>query len=318
MKSILSVADQLTLMESLGDKERKAIFKIGTGILRAIVNKLVEEGFDWILPVMLSKSTDPLWPDSAASIEKKIEVEIYGEKVKTMQSMIIQKRVLVSLGPEKFFILSPNIRIERKERARTGKHLYEFTQLDIEMAQTTMSDIFKLFEDLIKSSISTVKEDLGGELEILEREPRVPQTPFKVYKRGALEEEYGGNWEETISKELKNPIWVTDLPREFYDYEDEKTGEWRNFDLILPDGYGEAISGAEREFEYRKIITKLEKDGLNKADFQPLLKLAKEGRLKPSTGAGLGIERFLAYICGTKHVAEVQPFPRIPGMVPGL
>jgi asparaginyl-tRNA synthetase len=305
-------------MESLGDKERKAIFKIETGVLKAIVNKLVEEDFHWILPVMLSKSTDPLWPDSAASIEKKIEVEIYGEKVKTMQSMIIQKRVLVSLGPEKFFILSPNIRIERKERAGTGKHLYEFTQLDLEMAQTAMSDIFKLFEDLIKSSISTVEENLGGELDILGRELRIPQTPFKVYKRGALEEEYGGNWEETISKELKNPIWVTDLPREFYDYQDEKTGEWRNFDLILPDGYGEAISGAEREFEYIKIIKKLEKDGLNKADFQPLLKLAKEGRLKPSTGAGLGIERFVAYICGTKHVAEVQPFPRIPGMVPGL
>jgi asparaginyl-tRNA synthetase len=49
-----------------------------------------------------------------------------------------------------------------------------------------------------------------------------------------------------------------------------------------------------------------------------MLRLAKDGILKPSAGAGLGIERFLSYICGVKHVAEVQPFPRVPGEVPEL
>ena len=111
---------------------------------------------------------------------------------------------------------------------------------------------------------------------------------------------------------------MTDIPREFYDFEDEESGEWRNFDLILPEGYGEVISGAEREFEYEKIASKLERDGLQKDQFQLLLTLAKEGRLKPSVGAGLGIERFIGYICGTKHVADVQVFPRIPGIVTEL
>jgi len=101
---------------------------------------------------------------------------------------------------------------------------------------------------------------------------------------------------------LRNPIWVT----------------WRNFDLVLPEGYGEVISGAEREYEYMKILKKLERDGLRKEKYEPLLRLAKDGRLKPSAGAGLGIERFVGYACGVKHVAEVQPFPRVPGMVPEL
>ncbi len=299
--------------------ERKlAILKIQTGILKIIVEKLLEKGFYWMLPVILSKSTDPLWPDPDFSIEKKIEIEIYGEKVSTMQSMIVQKRVLVSLGPEKIFILSPNIRIEKRDRAATGKHLYEFTQFEVEIAYAKMHDIFRIYEELITESTEYVKKNLSHELEILGRDLKTPQPPFKVYKRSELEERYGNSWQDEISKIVEDPIWVTGIPRQFYDYEDPETGEWRNYDLILPEGYGEVISGAEREYEYEKLVKKLERDGLEKSSYKILLDLAKEGLLKPSAGAGLGIERFVAYIAGAAHVAEVQPFPRIPGIVPDI
>ena len=65
-------------------------------------------------------------------------------------------------------------------------------------------------------------------------------------------------------------------------------------------------------------MEKLERDSLKPEQYELLLSLAKDGRLKPSAGAGLGIERFVAYVCGVDHVAEVQPFPRIPGKVPEL
>jgi len=295
-----------------------AILRIQAGVLKVMVNKLLERGFYWILPVILSKSTDPLWPDPDFSIEKRIEVEIYGEKVSAMQSMIVHKRVLVSLGPEKIFILSPNIRIERRDRATTGRHLYEFTQFEVEVAYAKMHDIFRIYEELITESIKYVKESLPHELEILGRELRIPQAPFKVYKRIELEEKYGSSWQDEISKIIKDPVWVTGIPRQFYDYEDPETGEWRNYDLILPEGYGEVISGAEREYEYEKLVMKLERDGLEKSSYKILLDLAREGLLKPSAGAGLGIERFIAYIAGARHVAEVQPFPRIPGIVPDV
>jgi len=283
-----------------------------------MVNWLLDQGFYWILPVMLARSTDPLWPDPGASIEKRIEVEIYGQRVKAMQSMILHKRVLASLGPKKFFILSPNIRVERRDRARTGKHLYEFTQLETEIAYGRMSDVFRVYEALIERSIAWVKKRLGEELKLLGRELRTPKPPFKVYDRRELEEEYGERWEEEISRSSEDPIWVTNIPREFYDYEDEESGAWRNFDLILPEGYGEVISGAEREYEYEKILRKIERDGLRKEDYKIILDLAREGLLKPSAGAGLGVERFTAYVCGLNHVAEVQPFPRVPGIVPDL
>jgi len=76
------------------------------------------------------------------------------------------------------------------------------------------------------------------------------------------------------------------------------------------------ISGAEREYEYDKLIRKIERDKIDKQQYRFLLDLAREGKLKPSAGAGLGVERFVAYVVGARHIAEVQPFPRIPGIVP--
>jgi asparaginyl-tRNA synthetase len=314
----LTNAETFTSIENLAKKEKAAILRLKTAILKKSVDILVEKGFNWILPVMLAKSTDPLWPDPGAGIEKRIELEIYNEKVRTMQSMIIHKRVLASLGTDKFFILSPNIRIESQNRGSTGKHLYEFTQLDLEIANRKMVDIFRLFEEIIYNSITYVTDYFIDDLKTLDRIIAKPQLPFKVYKRKELEDTYGEEWENILSKKEENPFWVTNIPREFYDFEDEESGEWRNFDLILPEGYGEVISGAEREYEYEKIKSKLERDGLQKDQFQLLLTLAKEGRLKPSVGAGLGIERFIGYVCGAKHVAEVQVFPRIPGIVTEL
>lgn len=97
-----------------------------------------------------------------------------------------------------------------------------------------------------------------------------------------------------------------------------ESGRCHNYDLFLPEGYGEVISGAEREYEYRKIMRKMERDGLKNEDYRFLPSLAEQGKLRPSAGAGLGIERFVAYVCGVSHVAQIQPFPKNPGVVPEL
>jgi len=307
--------DPLQMIHALDSSKKRAILGVQTKALSIMTSGLVRKGFDWILPVILAKSTDPLWPDPGASIEKRIEFDIYDENVRTMQSMIIHKLVLASLGPEKFFIISPNIRIESRKRASTGWHLYEFTQLETEISGGKMQDIFRVYEDLITETIRSVQDDVS---KLRKNNLTVPRTPFKVYSRRELEEKYGAEWEQIASEDASDPFWLTDIPREFYDYEDMQTGAWHNYDLFLPEGFGEVISGAEREYEHAKILKKLERDGVKKDDFKFLIELAKEGRLKPSAGAGLGLERFIAYLCGVNHVAEVQPFPRIPGIVPVL
>ncbi|MCW4008114.1 MAG: asparagine synthetase A [Candidatus Bathyarchaeota archaeon] len=302
---------------SNSELERKScIGRVMTYTLRSLTNQLVDRGFQWLLPVALSQSTDPLWPDPGASIEKRVEVDIYGKTVRTTTSMIIHKLIAASLVYQKLFILSPNIRIEKAERAYTGKHIYEFTQLDFEVRDASSKDVMRTVEDVICNLLTQLKRDMKEELTALCRcdTLTLPKKPFKVYDRAELEAKYGACWEEAISKEISEPVWITNIPREFYDFEDFKTGKWDNYDLFMPQ-FGEVLSGAKREWDYEKILKKIERDKVNKSNYALLLKLAKEGKLKPSAGGGIGIERLVGWISGVKHIAETQPFPRVPGTV---
>jgi asparaginyl-tRNA synthetase len=305
--------DQLTASEI----ERKAcIGKVMTYTLRSLSTTFVNKGYQWLLPVALSQSTDPLWPDPGASIEKRIEVDIYGKPVRTTASMIIHKLVAASTAYPKLFILSPNIRIEKAERAKTGRHIYEFTQLDFEARDATSKDVFVLVEEAIGTLVKDLKREMKTELTTLCRcdTLKAPKVPFKIYDRVDLEAKYGGDWEASISQEITEPVWVTNIPREFYDFEDFKTAKWDNYDLFLPQ-FGEVLSGAKREYEYAKILKKIERDQIKKENYALLLKMAKEGRLKPTAGGGIGMERLVGWIAGVKHIAECQPFPRVPGNV---
>jgi asparaginyl-tRNA synthetase len=305
--------DQLTASEI----ERKAsIGKVMTFTLKSLTNTFINKGFQWLLPVALSQSTDPLWPDPGASIEKRIEVDIYGVPVRTTASMIIHKLVASSTAYPKLFILSPNIRIEKAERAKTGKHIYEFTQLDFEMRDATSKNVYALVEDAMCTLIGDLKKDMISELNTFSRDDnlKIPKTPFKIYDRVELESEYGQDWETGLAEKICEPVWVTNIPREFYDFEDFKTGKWDNYDLFLPK-FGEVLSGAKREFEYIKIVEKLERDQVKKENYALIIKMAKDGRLKPTAGAGIGMERLVGWLAGVKHIAECQPFPRVPGNV---
>jgi asparaginyl-tRNA synthetase len=304
-------------LEQLSESEierKQCISRVMTHVLEYLTGKLVNDGFEWLLPVIFSKSTDPLWPDPGASIEKRIEEEFYGKTVRTTLSMIVHKVVACSLAYPKLFILSPNVRIERTERANSGIHAYEFTQLDFEVRNATFKEIRSLVEEMICGLISSLKRHMSEELNFLRNSSKVPEAPFRVYDRKELESKYGTDWEARLTLETRDPVWVKNIPREFYDFEDFEKGEWDNYDLLLPK-YGEVLSGGRREWEYSKIIRKMERDGVRKENYELLLELAKDGRLKPSAGAGIGVERLVTWIVGTKHLGEIQPFPKIPGIV---
>jgi asparaginyl-tRNA synthetase len=308
--------EQLTETEL---QRKTCIGKVMTHTLQSLTSTFIDSGFQWLLPVALSQSTDPLWPDPGASIDKRIEVDIYGKTVRTTASMIIHKLIASSLAYPKLFILSPNIRIEKPERAHTGKHIYEFTQLDFEARDATSKEIFALVEDALTRLVTSLKRDMKTELTTLCRcdNLKVPKKPFKVFDKADLEKKYGTDWEAPLAEAITEPVWVTNIPREFYDYEDFQTGKWDNYDLFLPQ-YGEVLSGAKREWEYAKILKKIERDKVNKDNYALLLKLAKQGKLKPSAGAGIGIERLVSWVTGVQHIAETQPFPRVPGTVHDL
>ena len=304
--------DQLSIDEL---ERKRQICAVTTRLLGYLTEKFTSLGFEWSLPVIFSKCTDPLWPDPGASIEKRIEVEVYGETVRTTLSMIIHKLVASSLLHPKLFILSPNVRVERRERKSTGWHIYEFTQLDFEARSASSKDIMQLGEVILQGLVEDLNANCSQTLDSLrDGKLRIRTTPFEVFDREELVAEYGKEWESRLPLEIQDPVWVTDIPREFYDYQDLQTQKWDNYDLFLP-GYGEVLSGARREWEYEKILTKMQRDEVAKENYALLLRLAREGRLMPSAGAGIGVERLVSWIVGARHIGEVQPFPKIPGTV---
>ena len=297
-------------------RRKASIAKIMTRTLAHLSSDLVGQDFEWLLPVIFSKMTDPLWPDPGASIEKRIEVEIYGETVRTTASMIIHKMFASSLAYPKLFVFSPNVRIEKRERQATGWHAYEFTQLDFELRNVGTKQIFRLVEGLISGLIRNLRRTSRKELSQLGSYEtlKVPKVPFKVHDAEKLKAQNGEDWEKVLASELIEPAWVTNIPREFYDYQDFGTGRWDNYDLFVPK-YGEILSGARRESEYEKISQKIERDGVSAENYALLLKLAKDGRLKPSAGGGIGIERLVSWLVNAHHIGEASPFPKVPGIV---
>lgn len=290
------------------------VLRIQTTVLREMVNFMVDRGFIQLLPVITSKVTDPLGPDPGSSVVAIPKIRYYDEELVLTQSMIFHKQLAVARGLERIFIMSPNVRLEDRRRRDSGKHLFEFTQMDFEIAGAGMRDVFSLVEDLIIHIIRTVKSENEEELEVLGRDIRIPQRPFPVYTTHELEERYGEDWELRASADHRDPFWAVCFKREFYDREDpERPGHFRNYDLIYPDGFGEALSGGEREWRYEKIAERIRRDGLDERLFSSYLEMARQGILIPSAGAGIGVERLIRFLTGRRHVGDVQLFRRVPG-----
>ena len=302
------------VIKHLKRKELPLILKIQTTIIKAMEDFMISKGFVQLMPIITSKITDPLGPDPGSSVVAFPKIRYYDMELVLTQSMILHKQLALLTGLEKIFIMSPNIRLENKLRKSTGKHLFEFTQMDFEIAYGSMKEVMSLTEDLVCEIISRVLKENREELELLGRKLEVPPKPFKVYTTHELEEKYGKDWEALASLDHKYPFWAVCFKREFYDREDpEKPGHYRNYDLIYPEGFGEGLSGGEREWQYDRIISRIRRDGLDLSRFKEYLYVARRGLLLPSAGAGIGVERLVRFITGAKHVGDVQPFRRVPG-----
>jgi asparaginyl-tRNA synthetase len=157
------------------------------------------------------------------------------------------------------------------------------------------------------------REKHASELETLGRTLPSFRGPFPRYTTHELEEKYGKDWEPPASLGHKTPFWVLCHRREFYDKNDpQHEGHFLNYDLIYPEGYGEALSGAEREHDFSIIMKKITAHQLDQGRYTAYLELAKDG-LVPSAGGGFGVERLVRYLGGAKHVGDVQMFRRVPG-----
>lgn len=279
-------------------------------VLGACREFLAKEGFVELLPVILAPVTDPLrtTPEWAT-------ISAYGRSWYLTRSMIFHKQAAVRVHP-KIFCFSPNVRLEPAERAKTGRHLFEFVQLDLEVRGASREEVMDLGERLLLHVLGEVRRECGKDLRVWGREVPEYSRPFPRVSWHEAREEFGEDFEVELSRKHKEPVWLVDFPidqREFYDREDpERPGILRDMDLLYPEGYGEALSGGEREYQPERIKARILRQGLSLDAFRPLLALAEDG-LHPSAGFGIGVERLVRFLCGFSHVGEVRLFPRIPG-----
>lgn len=308
-------------------REPKAVcvLKIQDGIIAAIRDYLREKGFIEVLAPIIGPVTDP-----GIRRAKQVSIDYYGAKFKLMSSMILYKQMAVS-SLKKIFSISPNIRLEPLETIKTRRHLTEFRQVDIEAAYATYEEMMKLGEEMLCYVIKDIKEKFERELRKLGRELTVPETPFEKYThREAIdilkslgfnisyEEEIPWDAEEKLSAVHKQPFWITNYPitaRGFYYPEHpDKHGILKDFDLLYPEGYGEAISGGEREHRHERVVERIKHGGEDPAKYGWYLEMLKEG-VPPSAGFGIGIERLTRYVCGIENIWEAVAFPKVAGVV---
>jgi asparaginyl-tRNA synthetase len=295
-----------------GDRERegrRVRLALASDVLRETTDFFHREGFVQLLPVVLGRSTDPLGPDPNSSVLTTAAIDYLGQRFYLMNSMILHKQVAVrEIG--KIWILSPNVRLERAERATSGKHLFEFNQIDFEIPHARSTDVQSLVERYFSFLDSSLREHPAFATLGIDR-PRF-SPPWPVYTTHALEAMYGPDWEVTASREHDQPFWALCHRREFYDREDpDEPGHYRNYDLVYPHGFGEALSGGEREWDPERIRTRIARDHLPTDPIVAYLEGA--GPLMPSAGAGVGVERLVRFLTRAAHVADVQLFRRVPG-----
>ncbi len=297
--------DAEKIYQKLKDEKVKKAVEVQSFVRYKMKEFLHHRGFVEIPPVIISPITDPLRHSTYDA-----HIDYYGHRYSLTKSMIFHKQL--SLIPfEKIFIFSPNIRLEPEERRATGRHLAEFTQLDLEVRDATREDIMDLVEDMLIEIIRESKDKFKLDVD-------VPSKPFPQVTFKEAYEKYESDFEVSLSREMETPFWIIDMPlshREFYDRE-YKDGVLRDMDLVYPLGFGEAASGGEREYQYERIVDRIKRGGYDLKSFELYLEFAKKG-LPPSAGIGIGIERLTRYLCKLDSVEHATLFPKVIGE-PGI
>jgi asparaginyl-tRNA synthetase len=243
----------------------------------------------------------------------------------TQSGQLYVEALAAALG--KVYTFGPTF---RAEKSKTRRHLTEFWMLEPEAAYAHLEDMIVLAEGLVSAVVHSVAKNRTRELAMIERDvaslqkirPPFPRITYddaiKVLQKAGNPakwgDDFGGDEETIISKEFDRPVVIHRYPaamKAFYMATDVARPELSlSFDMIAPEGYGEIIGGGERLADYDTLVRRLREHNLPEESFQWYLDLRRYGSV-PHAGFGLGLERTVALICGTEHIREVIPFPRM-------
>lgn len=218
----------------------------------------------------------------------------------------------------------------RAEKSKTRRHLTEFWMIEPEVAFYDTHANMSLQEDFVAFLVQRVLERRRDDLAELERDvsklekvktpfPRIDYTDAvaTLQKKGSSVkwgDDLGAEDESLLVEDYETPIFICNYPKEAKAfYMKENPDDPRTVlcdDMLAPEGYGEIIGGSQREDDYDRLLARIKEENLPVEAYAWYLDLRKYGTFVHS-GFGLGLERTVAWICGTPHIRECIAFPRM-------
>ncbi len=304
----------------LRSRRQHAAIRVRHEVIKAIRDYFDSHGFTLV-------DTPIFTPAACEGTTTLFEVDYFGdEKVYLTQSgQLYNEANAMAFG--KVYCFGPTF---RAEKSKTRRHLTEFWMVEPEMAYADLEEVKRVAEDLIVYTVSRVLDNRREELKVLERDTSKLETvksPFprvsydeavKILQSKGSEIEWGGDFgnadETLLTEDFDRPVMVDRYPtaiKAFYFQPDEQRPEVAlGVDVIAPEGYGEIVGGGQRIHNLALLEKRLAEHKLPREAFGWYLDLRIFGSV-PHGGFGMGVERFVAWMCGLEHVRETIPYPRM-------
>ncbi len=307
-----------------------AILRVRATVVSAIREWLDDQGFTLM-------DTPILTPAAAEGTTTLFETEYFdeGKAYLAQTGQLYNEANIFSFG--KVYCFGPTF---RAEKSKTRRHLTEFWMVEPEAAFVDLDELMEIEEQFVSHIVKRVLEKNRPELESLGRDisalekiqapfPRISYddavkrikeihaTTEDPEEKEFLEIEwgmdFGGRHETVLTQQFDKPVFVYGYPTEvkaFYmEPWPDRPEVCKSVDLLAPEGYGEIIGGSERMSDPDLLLNRIHQHGLPEEAFKWYLELRKYGSV-PHSGFGMGVERTVAWICGTEHIRETIPFPR--------
>src|SRR6201996_7649499 len=304
----------------LRSKRQHAAIRVRHQVIKSIRDYFDSNGFTLV-------DTPIFTPAACEGTTTLFEVDYFeDEKVYLTQSgQLYNEADAMAFG--KVYCFGPTF---RAEKSKTRRHLTEFWMVEPEMAYADLEDVKRSAEDLIAYVVSRVLENRKEELKVLERDisklesvkapfPRMSyDEAVKLLQSKGSEIQWGGDFgnadETLLTQDFDRPVIVDRYPahiKAFYFQPDEQRPELAlGVDIIAPEGYGEIVGGGQRIHDLALLEQRLSEHNLPREAFEWYLDLRRFGSV-PHGGFGMGVERFVAWMCGLEHVRETVPYPRM-------
>jgi asparaginyl-tRNA synthetase len=304
----------------LRSKRQHAIIRVRHEIIRGIRDYFDSNGFTLV-------DTPIFTPAACEGTTTLFEVDYFeDEKVYLTQSgQLYNEADAMAFG--KVYCFGPTF---RAEKSKTRRHLTEFWMVEPEMAYASLDDVKRVAEELIVFVVNRVLDNRRAELQTLERDltkleaikapfPRITyDDAVAVLKKKGSEIEWGGDLggtdETLVAEDYDRPVMIDRYPTQvkafYFQPAPERPEVVLGVDVIAPEGYGEIVGGGQRIHDLDLLLKRLEEHHLPKEAFNWYVDLRKYGSV-PHAGFGMGVERFVSWMCGLEHIRETIAFPRM-------